>query len=101
MAKPQAIQPGHYAAVSLVPGMAPKCCYIGQVQTTDEYGIRINQVHWDDKLDVIVGDTEDFFVPWDSITSMLVCTKDQPRRRFVRDRATAWQVEIEAMNTNK
>ena len=98
MSKPRAIRSGYYVAVSLLPGTAPSSCYTGLVQATDEYGIRINPVHWDDELDVVVRHTEDLFVPWESITSILVCTEDQPTRRFVRDRATAWQADIQAMH---
>lgn len=101
MAKPQAIQPGYYVAVSLEPGTAPEECYIGLVQAGDEYGIRINLVHWDDELDVIVGHTEDLFIPWMNITSILVCNKEQPVRRFVRDRAPAWKAELDSTNTEK
>ncbi len=97
MTKPQVIKPGYYVAISLEPGTAPSSCYIGEVQAVDEYGIRINQVHWDDDLDVVVRHTEDFFVPWIGVTSMLVCTEEQPTRRFIRDKATAWQADIESM----
>ena len=49
MAKPQAIRQGYYVAISLVPETAPSNCYIGLVQAADEFGIRINLIHWDDK----------------------------------------------------
>ena len=97
MAKPQAIREGYYVALCLVPGTAPQNCCIGLVTATDEYGIRINQVHWDDKLDVIAVSTEDFFFPWENIDSSLVCTPEHPTRRFVRDRAPQWRSEIESM----
>ena len=97
MAKPQAIRPGYYVAASLEPGTAPFNCYIGLVLAADEYGVRINLAHWDDDLDVIVGHTEDFFAPWTSITSMLVCTEEQPTRRFIRDKAPVWQADVESM----
>ncbi len=96
MAKPQAIRPGYYVAIGLEPGTAPCNSYIGLVQAADEYGIRINLVRWDDELDVIGMQTEDFFAPWASITSMLVCTERQPTRRFVRDKAPAWQADMES-----
>jgi hypothetical protein len=97
MAKPQAIKEGYYVAINMVPGASPQCCYIGLVKALDEYGLRINQVHWDDKLDVISPNTEDLFIPWENVESMLVCTPEQPMRRFVRDRAPQWASEIEAM----
>lgn len=99
MAKPQTIRPGYYVAISLEPGTAPCNCYIGLVLAADEYGVRINLVHWDGDLDVVSPQTEDFFAPWASITSILVCTEDQPTRRFIRDRAPAWQAEIESIYT--
>ena len=97
MAKPQVIREGYYVALSLAPGTAPHNCYIGLVKATDEYGVRINQSRWEDKVDVVSVSTEDFFVPWENITSMLVCTQEQPTRRFVRNRAPQWQSEIESM----
>ena len=97
MTKPQVIREGYYVALCLAPGTAPQNCYIGLVKATDEYGVRINQVHWDDKLDVIAVSTEDLFVPWENIDSILVCTPEHPTRRFVRDRAPQWRSEIESM----
>lgn len=97
MAKPQSIRPGYYVAISLEPGTAPSNCYIGLVLASDEYGVRINLVHWDDDLDVISPQTEDFFAPWTSITSMLVCTEEQPTGRFIRDKAPAWRADTESM----
>ena len=98
MAKPQAIQPGYCVAVNLVPETAPHNCYIGMVEVVDEHGIRIDLVHWDDKLDMLGGYTESLFVPWENINSMLVSTEKQPTRRFMTDRAPKWQAQIEAMH---
>ena len=91
MAKPMAIQSGYCVAVSLLPGTAPHNCYIGRVDVVDEYGIRLNLVHWDDELDMVGGYTESLFVPWSNISSMLVNTEKQPTRRFMADRAPKWQ----------
>ncbi len=101
MAKPQAIRSGYYVAISLVPRAAPCNCYIGLVQAVDELGLRMDLVHWDEKLDVVGGHTEGLFIPWESITSMLVCATGQPIRRFVRDKAPEWQADIEAMRAAK
>jgi len=106
MAKMQAIQPGYCAAVHLIPDTAPENCYIGMVEAVDDYGILINLVHWDDKLDMLGGYTESLFVPWMNINSMLISTEVQPTRRFMADRARKWKVQIEAMygiekNTSK
>ena len=97
MAKPDVIKPGYFVAVSLIPATAPECCYIGLVQVLDEYGVRITQVEWDDQLDGVKQFSEDIFVPWVNVNSMLVCTHEEPTRRFVRDRAPAWKKQIEAM----
>ncbi len=97
MAKPQALRPGFYTAITLEPGMAPADCYIGLIMAADEYGVRINLVHWDDQLDVVVRETEDLFLPWPGINSMLVCNESQPSRRFLVQRAPAWQEEVERM----
>jgi hypothetical protein len=97
MAKPPTIQPGYCVAVHLLPETAPEDCYIGMVEATDEYGILINLVHWDDKLDMIGGYTESLFVPSMNINSMLVSTEVQPTRRFMADRARKWKSQIETM----
>ncbi len=99
MTKPEAIKVGYIVALALIPGTAPRNCYIGLVKAADEYGVRINPVFWDDDLDDIRGGTEDIFVPWVNINSMLVCTQEEPSKRFVRDKAKAWQAEIESMQT--
>ena len=97
MAKPQAIQAGYCVAVSLLPGTAPRNCYIGLVEVADEYGIRLDLVHWDDELDMLGGYTESLFVPWANINSILVSTEKQPTRRFMTNRAPMWQAQIESM----
>jgi hypothetical protein len=97
MVKPQTVQPDYCVAVSLSPGTAPQNCYIGMLEVADEYGIRLNLVHWDDKLDMLGGYTESLFVPWPNICSILISTEKQPTRRFMRDRAPKWQAQIESL----
>ena len=97
MAKTEAIKPGYFVSISLVPGTAPECCYIGLVQVVDEYGLRMTQVEWDDQLDGVKQYSEDIFVPWVNVNSMLVCTEQEPTRRFVRDRAPEWKRKTEAI----
>ena len=97
MAKPKALQAGYFVALGLLPGTAPHNCYIGLVQAVDEYGIRINLADWDDELERVRTHTEDIFVTWVNITSMLVCTEEEPVRRFLRDKAPLWQSEVESM----
>ena len=97
MAKPDVLKPGYFVAVSLIPERAPECCYIGLLQVLDEYGIRMTQVEWDDQLDGVKQFSEDIFVPWVNVNSMLVCTQEEPTRRFVRDRAPKWKSQVEAM----
>ena len=96
MAKTQAIQPGYCVAVYLSPDTAPECCYIGIVEATDDVGILINLVHWDDKLDMVGGYSESLFAPWCHVNSMLISTEQQPTRRFMADRAPKWKAGIEA-----
>jgi hypothetical protein len=97
MAKTETIEPGYCVAVSLVPETAPNNCYIGMVEAVDGHGIRIDLVHWDDKLDMLGGYTESLFVPWANINSILVSTEKQPTRRFMTDKAPKWQAQIESM----
>ena len=97
MAKIETIEPGYCVAVNLVPETAPRNCYIGLVDAVDDHGIRINLVHWDDKLDMLGGYTESLFVPWTNINAILVSTEKQPTRRFMVDRAPKWLSEVESM----
>jgi len=97
MAKPDVLKPGYFVAVSLIPETAPECCYIGLLQVLDEYGIRMTQVEWDDQLDGVKQFSEDIFVPWVNVNSMLVCTQEEPTRRFIKDRAPKWKAQVEAM----
>jgi hypothetical protein len=97
MAKPDVLKPGYFVAVSLIPRTAPEYCYIGLLQVLDEYGIRMTQVEWDDQLDGVKQFSEDIFVPWVNVNSMLVCTQEEPTRRFVKDRAPKWKAQVEAM----
>jgi hypothetical protein len=97
MAKVGTIQPGYCVAVNLLPETAPEDCYIGIVEAVDEYGVLINLVHWDDKLDMVGGYTESIFTPWININSMLVSKETQPTRRFIADRALKWKSQIQAM----
>src|SRR4030042_1254366 len=97
MAKAQAIQPGYCVAVHLLPETAPEDCYIGIVEAVDDYGMLINLVHWDDKLDMVGGYTESLFIPWMNLNSILVSTEVQPSRRFMTARARKWKSKIDAM----
>ena len=99
MPKVQTVLPGYGAAVHLVEETAPDCCYIGMVETVDDYGILLNLVHWDDKLDMLGGYSESIFVPWVNIRSMLISTEKQPTRRFFTDRARKWKQQIENMHS--
>ena len=98
MAKPDVLKPGYFVAASLMPGTAPECCYIGLVQALDEFGIRITQVEWDDQLDGVKQFSEEIFIPWNNVNSMLVCTQEEPTMRFVKDRAPKWKAQVETMN---
>lgn len=101
MAKPTAIQAGYCVAMSLLPGTAPRNCYIGLVEAVDEYGIRVSLVHWDKESDRLGGYTESLFVPWVNINSVLVSTSQQPVRLFMTDRAPKWQSQMESCSQNE
>jgi hypothetical protein len=101
MAKIQAIQPGYCVALHLLPESAPENCYIGIVHAVDDFGVLVNLVHWDDKLDMVGGYTESIFVPWMNINAMLVSTETTPSRRFLSDRARKWKTQIDAMYGNE
>lgn len=101
MAKIQTIQPGYCAAVHVKPGTAPENCYIGMVEAVDDYGILINLVHWDDKLDMLGGYSEGIFVPWMNINSMLINTETQPTRKFMTNTAQKWKKRIDEKNQDK
>ncbi len=101
MPKLQTVRAGYYVALCLAPGMAPCNCYIGLVNDVDEYGVRINLVHWEDSLDKVVGETEDFFAPWASISSMLVCNEEEPSVHFIKIKAPKWQADVESMRATE
>ncbi len=97
MPKMQAIQPGYCAAIYIIPGTAPECCYIGVIEATDDFGILLNLVHWDDTIDMLGGYTESLFLPWCNVNSILVSTEKQPTRRFMADRAPKWKQNVESL----
>jgi len=74
MVKPESIKAGYIVSVEMIPGRAPNSCYIGLVKATDKHGIRINPAKWDDNLAEVRLSTEDFYIPWIDINSMLACT---------------------------
>jgi hypothetical protein len=100
MAKTQTVQPGYCVAVNLVPETAPESCYFGVVEASDDQGILINLVHWDDKLDMLGGYTESLFIPWINIDTILVSTESQPTRRLMVDTALKFKNQVEAMHGN-
>ena len=97
MAKPQMVKSGDCVAVCLWPDSAPENCYVGLVEAVDEYGIRLNLVHWDDKLDMLGGYTLSIFLPWENISSMLINATEQPTRRFMTNIAPNWHSKVEAI----
>lgn len=86
------IEVGYWVALSLRPGTAPLRCYVGEVQAVDERGIRLTLLDW--LIGKAVGN--DFFAPWDSITSMLVCTPQHDLEGFVES-ARKWQDNMQGM----
>ena len=101
MAKPQAVKINSFVAVSLEAGTAPDNCYIGVVEDVDEYGLRINLIHWDGELDMVGGYTESLFFPWKNVTSILISNEERPNKRFLSMRAKSWQAQIESLRSMK
>lgn len=54
---------GMVVALRLKPGTAPLRSYVGEVQATDEHGLRLTLVDWN----VGMFNSYDFFVPWENI----------------------------------
>jgi len=101
MAKSQALKEGDCVAVSLWPETAPNNCYIGLVEIADDYGVRINLVHWDDKVDMLAGYTESLFMPWENISSILISATERPTKRFITSIGPNWCTQIESMRKNE
>jgi len=82
----QALGVGHWVALTLPEGVAPLRSYVGQVQATDEYGVRITLVQW------LTGTATgyDLFVPWEHIQSALVATPEHDIEGFAES-AGRWQ----------
>ena len=82
----QSLEPGYWVALTLKPGAAPLRCYVGEVQATDERGVRITLIDW------LTGraNSYDLFVSWENITSSLVCTPEHDLENFGRA-AERWQ----------
>jgi len=75
MIKPEAMKTGSIVSVDFVPRTAPYSCCIGLVKVVDKYGIRINPAKWENDEEGIILSTEDLYIPWININSMLVCTE--------------------------
>jgi len=83
------LKPGWHAAVTLKPGTAPLRCYVGQIQSVDEKGVRLTLVDW------MLGAASswDLFVPHHNIESMLIATEDHDLKQF-GDAAGKWQTKM-------
>jgi hypothetical protein len=75
MIKAEAIKAGDIVSLDPKPGAVPRGCYFGLVKATDKHGIRIKAAEWDGDLHNIRLSTEDIYIPWIKINSMLVCTE--------------------------
>ena len=80
------VKVGYHVAMIVKPDAAPLKCYVGEVQAVDERGVRLTLVDW--LIDEAVG--YDMFAPWESITSMLICTPEHDLSHF-GDHAAKWQ----------
>lgn len=92
----ETLRPGYAVALALKEGAAPLRCYVGEVQEVDEHGVRLSLLDW------IIGSPSgwDFFAPWESITSALVCTPEHHKERF-GDAAGEFQTRCNYMAEGK
>lgn len=76
--KNETIAPGFCIAVILKENSAPSRGYVGEVQTTDERGVRLTLVDW------VIGNASswDLYIPWSNIESALVATPEHDLERF-------------------
>jgi hypothetical protein len=81
---------GWWAALTLKPDVAPRRCYVGQIQAISDDGIRITLVDW---ISGLAGGY-DFYIPHRNIESALVCTEEQDFKGL-GDHAGKWQTNMD------
>ncbi len=81
---------GFLVALTVKEGTAPLRCYVGEVQSADEHGVRLTLADW--IVDMASG--WDFFAPWESITAALVATEAHHKGGF-DDAASDFQTRCE------
>lgn len=94
------LEPGYWVAVTVQPGIAPLRSYVGQIQATDDHGIRLSLMDW------FVGDavSNDLFLPWTSIQAAKVATGAHDLKSFLhadRGAAAKWQNAMNASNLSE
>lgn len=72
------LENGYWVALALLKPIAGQRCYVGEIQETDEAGIRITMVDW------INGRATDFdfYVRWDLVEAALVATPEHHIENF-------------------
>jgi hypothetical protein len=81
---------GWWAALNLKPDVAPRRCYVGQIQAISDDGIRITLV---DRISGLA-DGHDLYIPHRNIESALVCTEEHDFEGFGDD-AGKWQTNMD------
>lgn len=90
------LQTGYWVAITLKENTAPLPCYVGQIEAIDEHGLRITLIDWF----IGMATSWDFFAPWESITSALVCTPDHDTTNF-GESAGKWQTQMGELRKEK
>lgn len=77
---------GNIVAITLRPNSAPLRSYVGEVQSVDQYGVRITLI------DYVIGKAVGFdvFVSWPEITSCLVATEQHSLDKGGNDEFLSW-----------
>jgi hypothetical protein len=81
---------GWWAALNLKPDVAPRRCYVGQIQAMSDDGIRITLV---DRISGLA-EGHDLYIPHRNIESALVCTEEDDFEGFGDD-AGKWQTKMD------
>jgi len=83
------LAPGFWAALVLAPNSAPQRCYLGQVQSVDDRGVRMTL------MDFVIGDAVgwDLFVAWPNLQIALIATPAHDVAAWL-ERAGRFQTEM-------
>lgn len=80
------LQVGWWAAISLKGELAPLRCYVGQIESVDDRGIRITLLDW--LIEAAL--SWDLFVPWECVGPCLIATEEHDSETF-GEAAAKWR----------